>query len=250
MESIKVLDKAFAILELAVMCSPARITLGEFMGKCRLNKTTCARLIRSLVEKGYLEHCGARGGYRAGIRAQSLGNNMHYDPAFFAIAKPACLYAATELQSSVMISTMLNGHRYILIHENRSSVDALDIRGIALAALCNTASGFVLLAHAAEAQVDAVIAYMGYPDSHKMVMEKCFPNIEFRDLLAKIKEDGHTSFVTPFWGVTAFPIFRNGKCFASIGSTLPACEATAEKQDQAIKTLKFMQKSIMEKLER
>lgn len=248
MESIKVLDKAFAILELAVMCSPERITLSEFMKKCNLNKTTCARLIRSLVAKGYLENCGARNGYRAGIRAQSLGNNMHYDPVFFAIAKPACVYAAIELQSSVMISIMQNNHRYILLHENRSSITDMNIRAIAIKDLCNTASGFMLLAYATDAEISVALADIGYPNEHSMIMEKCFNNQDFRSVLAQIKADGYVSFVTPFWGITAFPIIRDGKCFAAISSTITADKATEENQAQAIKTLRMMQKSIMEKI--
>ena len=237
MENLKILDNTFAVLELAVMHSPHPLTLGEFMRSTRLSKSTCSRLIRFLESKGYLEHAGSRLGYRAGVRAQALGNNMRYNPEFLRIAKPMCLKAAAELHSSAVISIMRNNHLYYLVHENFSSVKDMGIQQVAYQSLCNTASGFVLLAYSDAETRKYAFDHIIYINGYHLVMDNCFPNMDFFEVLDKVKSDGFASFITPIWGVSAVPVMIDGKCYAAFASTVPSVEATEETQAEAVELL-------------
>ena len=230
------------------MNSPESLTLTQFSEALKFSKTTTARILRMLASYGYLEHIGPRKGYRAGLRAQSLSNNVHYDSSFEFLARPVCRNCAEELKSSAMISVMRNGQRFILIHENFCPIRNIHIIGIAIDDLFNTASGFVLLSHALSKERAEAEKHLAYPQVKEMILEKCFPGRTFDEVLEQIRHDGFASFVTPLWAVTAAPVFAGGKCIAALSSSIPAEKATHESQKHALETIMKMARYLSDKL--
>ena len=86
---IKVLDKTFAILEEIVRSTPEPVgplALSERLG---LNRTTCSRILRMLLESGYIIRVSRQAGYRAGPRIVTLNNMAEYQAELLAALRSA-----------------------------------------------------------------------------------------------------------------------------------------------------------------
>jgi DNA-binding IclR family transcriptional regulator len=85
---IKVLTKVLGIIEIAAQESPRPVTLGKLVDSLNINKATCSRIIRDLVDSGYLLQVSRTEGYTIGPRAFSLKRHIKYKPNILAIAEP------------------------------------------------------------------------------------------------------------------------------------------------------------------
>lgn len=227
----KVLQKMFRILECVVTHSPKPVLLPELVSVSGLNKQTCARLIADLVELGYLEHAGARKGFRAGIRAFALGKQTRYEPDLRQIAAPYVKEAAERLETFVTFSQMYNGQRYNLLEYNGCPSLSIDLRPLGNNDLAFTASGHVFLACMTPAEREKL--FLHHPEILTVTsfMHRVFGDAESRNrYFNEVRKDGYVSLITELWGITAVPIFLDGVCIAAFASARPIDLVTREKQ--------------------
>ena len=71
---IKVLDKSFAILEEIIAATPQPLGPLALAKKLGLNRTTCSRILRMLLDAGYIVQISRQAGYAAGPRIVTLNN--------------------------------------------------------------------------------------------------------------------------------------------------------------------------------
>ena len=69
---IKVLDKSFAILEEIIAATPQPLGPLALAKKLGLNRTTCSRILRMLLDAGYIVQISRQAGYAAGPRIVTL----------------------------------------------------------------------------------------------------------------------------------------------------------------------------------
>ena len=227
----KVLEKAFRILESAVTGSPEALTLSKMMELSGLNRQTCARLIADLTEMGYLEHAGPRKGFRAGARAFLLGRRVRYETELRKIAEPYVRETAERLGTFVTLSKMDHGLRYNLLECNGCLSLSLDLRPLGNNDLAFTASGHVLLAWMEREEREALLEKFPEILNRPSFMRTVFCDPERRTrYLEEVRRNGSASLLSEWWGITAVPLFRDGKCVAALASARPAEFVTEEKR--------------------
>ena len=115
---IKVLDKSFAILEEIIAATPQPLGPLALAKKLGLNRTTCSRILRMLLDAGYIVQVSRQAGYAAGPRIVTLNNMAQYQSRLLAKAAPMVDQLAGTIGDSVLISQVCRGKRYVLYHRN------------------------------------------------------------------------------------------------------------------------------------
>ncbi|WP_176014950.1 IclR family transcriptional regulator [Victivallis sp. Marseille-Q1083] len=224
---IKVLDKALAMLEMAVVASPEPVAISEFEKALGINKATCTRIAKELTAADYLEQVSRKDGYRAGIRALAFGGAVRYETELLRTAAPLLRECAAAWQASVMLCALRHGQRYILWHENPNPDLKIRIPALALRDLRGTAAGLMLLAFAGDAERRAVLQ-APFSEGEEILKRALYPDDSLEEFLDGVKRRRELCFESPFgWGVCSSPVFRDGSCVAavSLGMTAAAFEA-------------------------
>jgi DNA-binding IclR family transcriptional regulator len=219
----KVLGKSFAILEAVVEASPLPITLMELSKLLKMNKATCSRLARELMEMGYLEQRSRMGGFMAGPKAWSLGKHVRYAEDLITAAETPISAWAEALKQSVMLVILRKGLRYVLVHRNSNSEGLrIDLRKIALADAFNTATGLVLLAYSGEEEYQAALALRVEELSFRW--NERGGDAAKDAIFSKIREDAmliHESSSRAYPSAIACPVFKKGAFAAAVGVSMP-----------------------------
>lgn len=233
---IKVLDKAFGILEAVVVASPAPIALAPLAEKLGINKATCSRIIRELVDAGYLEQVSRQAGYVAGPRALTLGMRVSYAGKLLESADGLVRHCAETIGQSVLLAIMHQGLRYILIHYNYNPNMKIDLTQLAFNDTYGTATGLVLLAYSSEKEVAAARALREQSQS-RLYSNACKGMAEDK-LFRQIRQDGKFVYDGPehSFALIACPVFKNGQLAAALGMSAPHADFVDEARRQAMLT--------------
>ena len=143
---IKVLDKSFAILEEIIAATPQPLGPLALAKKLGLNRTTCSRILRMLLDAGYIVQISRQAGYAAGPRIVTLNNMAQYQSRLFSKAVPMVDQLAERIGDSVLISQVCRGKRYVLYHRNCNPDREIRLNQPAFDDLYYTATGVVEMA--------------------------------------------------------------------------------------------------------
>ena len=91
------LHKAFRVLELLADDQEQARPLGVIAARLGLNKATCAHVLKTLSELGYVEQLGPRQGYRLGPMAYALTRGRPYRRDLVAAAEPLMTELARQV---------------------------------------------------------------------------------------------------------------------------------------------------------
>jgi len=113
--TLKSVEHAFDILEVFDSETPL-LTLSEIGEKTNLHKSSVYRLVRVLVQRGYMEKNPATGKYSLGLRLVGLASNRINDLDLVAVAHPFMirLHAETSLTTQLCV---LDGTDVIYLDE-------------------------------------------------------------------------------------------------------------------------------------
>ena len=118
-----VIDKTFAILERLVSSSPDPMLPTQLADELGLNRATCSRLLKQLLDMGYILKVSRQQGYIAGPKILTMNNIARFQENYLKYAIPVIDHCAEELQASILTAQIYNGERYILYHKNRSPIE-------------------------------------------------------------------------------------------------------------------------------
>ena len=85
---IKVLKKAFSIVEYVAGKSGNPVLPGEIVAALGINQPTCVRILKDLVELNYLEQISRQKGYVLGPLAYWITGTKRYREELVAVADP------------------------------------------------------------------------------------------------------------------------------------------------------------------
>lgn len=186
---IKVLDKAFRLLEAVARRRGEVVSQGELVQEFpELTQPTCARLLKSLAELGYLDQVSRQKGYRLGPLAFYLGNGQVYKSRLVSVVMPLLKKFTQKMGVSALMAIRHNDFRVmplvltppngIQLKKDQARYDDLFL----------TATGRMLLALSPEDVVKKIIDKNGVPSfppwPRNMTEE------EFYAELAKIRSAG------------------------------------------------------------
>ena len=216
---IQVVNRALDIIELIASSGRHDVPLKEISDSLELNPGTCANIIKTLVDRDYLEKSPNKGkGYGLGSMIYFITGSFSYSIDLISAAK-APMHALTDtINECCMIGIMRNDIR-ISLYEVHAKQD-LRVVGKKEKPAYQTASGRMLMAHLSTEKIRQFINKYGLPD--KEVWEDVQLEKDLLFELEKIRRKGYAIQVaqSKILGV-AVPILKEGQVVASLGVFLP-----------------------------
>ena len=216
---IRVLHKAFDILEFLVAEADRPRGLGEISGDLGLNAGTCANILKTMVRRGYVEQVAPKKGYLLGPMAYHLAGRRPYRRDLLKAAEPAIADLAKDVHETVLLVTLCQCRRFILC-EARGDQD-VQVRSDIIASddVYETPTGRLLLAHLAAEQLKAFVTTRGLPGA---VWPEARSRSGLKRALEGIREAGRVVDVSkPQVAAAAFPIRDEEAIVAALGLYLP-----------------------------
>ena len=216
---IQVAHRVFDILELLATNIDREFRLGEIADSLNLNHATCANILKTMIERGYITKVYPHKTYTLGPMVYQLPRGRNYQRSLVRAARPVMAQLAEQLQESVVLTILEQGRCYIIdevksLHLPAVQFDPLYIRG-----LDSKATTRVLLAHLSRTERESVRqlnpaeqVQAGQPandaDWHQMLDT-------VRSQAVHVYADGATI------GLAA-PVWRQGDMVAALGVYLPS----------------------------
>jgi DNA-binding IclR family transcriptional regulator len=232
---IQVIHRALDILELIAGDRSRLYTLSEISSGSKLNKGTCANIIKTLVARGYIEHEGRKTGYRLGSMSYQLTGNLAHKQELLAAATKLINQLSIQLNESCILSILQDDKR-IVIYEIKSTHELQVINRKEKEAYL-TSTGRMILACLEEKEQQEFIRKFGLPS------DEVWGEIEDEDDLLtelnKIRKKQLALQISKAQIVgLAVPICKNDKVIASLGVYLPQSRYTASIQVKILEELK------------
>lgn len=118
---MKSLSKALDVLEFVICREGEAVTPSDAAVACGINTSSCVRMIKLLVDRGYLEQVSRRSGYVAGPAAVSLGDRKSVYGRLAEAATAPLTVLAEQIGGLVNLSVCHQGRRYIVKHLGRET---------------------------------------------------------------------------------------------------------------------------------
>jgi len=241
---IQVVNRALDILKILAQNSDKKFTLGEIADTLNLNHGTCANIIKTLVNRGFIENYGKKQGYSLGPEAYHLTDNFPYKKELLVIASEPIKNLGLKLNESCILASLKANNRITLYQVTNTHELQVNTRQEKDAYL--TATGRVILAFKTPDEQEKYIHEYGLPN-------EMWPEVKNnRDLileLNKIKEKQMAIHHADSDVVgLAVPIFKKDKVLASLGVYLPETRFKYKFQQSIITELEKTAKYINDEL--
>lgn len=228
---IQSVNRALEILEHVAKHSGAPQTSSEISAALGLNRATASNIIRTLLDKNYLEQEGARKGYTLGIMCDALGSEESFQKRLGRIAEPLMKELAAASGETVILAVLRNDKRFVL--QSVEGGQALQVRSgiVSDSKVFDTATGRLLISALPEKELCRIIRGGGLSKSKSK---------EIKDSAAGIKEAGHyihTGYKNQVVGV-AFAVQSKGRTAAALGLYLPAFRFNGEHREKVMRGMK------------
>ena len=243
---IQVIHRALDIIEFIAKDPGREIGLGEISESLELNKGTCANIIKTLVNRGYLEQSGKKQGYRLGYRAYYLTGNFSNKKELLQVSREPMKELQEKLNECCILAILKENMRYTL-HKVSSTQELQVITKNEGKNAYLTATGRMILACMDHQDRELFIQKYGLPYE---MWEGVGDKDDLMKELDKIKEkqlavhyDG-----AHVVGVGA-PVYNDDKIIASLGIYLPEVRFNYKMQELIFSEISSTARLISEKIE-
>ena len=213
---IKVLDKAFTILELIVTAAtPCQVSwLAE---KAGIPFPTCSRILKDLSNANYIVQISRNEGYAAGPRAFVLGQAVNYQQNKLSVIRPALRQLAEQHHASVFFCERHGMSRYILCHYSACRQQIIKMQKLSYEDLLDTATGLLFTALASAKEQKKILAHF-----HN-ACDILDDGTTLEELWSRIAHDRFyvcTQRVHDGQAIMAFPVWENAELSGVIGISI------------------------------
>lgn len=224
---IQVVNRALSILEMIAANPGESLTLSEIADSLSLNHGTCANILKTLVNRNYVEQIGVKKGYKLGYMAYQLTDPHAYHAELKRIAIPYIDKLRDTINETVILS-IIEGGRRILLYQAECNQE-IQVKANANSSVYRATTGRQLLAHHSAQELDFFIKKNGLPDPTD------WPGIYSKDDLVKalreirgkeIEISSNSNHVISL----ASLITRDNTVIASLGIYLPDIRFNKEKE--------------------
>jgi DNA-binding IclR family transcriptional regulator len=242
---IKVIEKALNILEFIASSPNNQPCLNEIAKQFRLNKATAYHIVKTLLERGYIEKSPFNKGYFLGPMAYYLIRNNSYRKDLLIKAEPLLIQLAHKIKAEVMLITKHYDKRYILCRVNGNEHLQIKKDLEREEAFYKTASGRLLLAFSPPDEINAFIIRNGLPGEE-------WPEVNNEEKLLKALSEirNNECSIIDFKQVVAFsfPIRENLNVVAALGLWILKINYNDEKKRRICEDMKNTSFKISNKL--
>ncbi len=222
---IKVLDKTFGILETIVRATPHPMGPMALAEALELNRATCSRILKMLLESGYIVQVSRQAGYVAGPRILTLSNMAMFQSALLKKAVPVIDRTAEAVRDSVLISQIYAGERYVLYLRNCNPDRTIRLAAPSFHDIYATATGVMEMAYRSSAEQ---LTHYDAVRERKNILPEFRERENLHALLERVRGNGMYHTRKGDQGIFAFPVFSNRRFLASLGCSMPVAKYTAE----------------------
>lgn len=229
---IQVLNRALDILEFIAEKSGEPQALSTIAGEVKIQSSTCANIVKTLVERGYLAKAEGKKGYILGRHiAHLLGANPFHEKLVKVGNKELSRLTAI-LNENTLIAILQNNVRKIIckgISNQQVQAQTPDEKDI-----YDTSSGRVLLAMQNDDFLHSYIQSYGLPA--KDVWPEAKTEKGFFAQIEKIRKTGYILIEDSVQVIGfAAPIYMDGKPMAALSIYIPAFRYSDELRTSFIK---------------
>jgi|SRR6185312_594035 len=243
---IQVINRAIDILEILSQDLNKKYTLGEISDTLKLNHGTCANIIKTMVNRGFITNDRKKGGYNLGPQVYYLTGNFSYKEELLKKAAEPMKNLEATLNENCVLASIKDNNR-IILHEVANTHE-LQVNTSPEKNVYLTATGRVMLAYKNPKELEKFTEEYGLP-------EQMWPEVRsVKDLLVELNNIKEKQFAihhadSDIIGV-AVPIFKNEKLIASLGVYLPETRFKYKKQELIFAELKNTAEYINNKLQK
>ncbi len=222
---MNVINKVFALVEAIAVNAPKPSTPLELALKLGINRATCSRLLKTLLDEGYIIRYSRRQGYLPGPKIVTLYNMAAFQERLLEKARPVINRCASTLKNSVLLAQIHGDKRYVLYHKNGNVNIQIALNYLSFNDIFSTATGLLLASHLSRDEQKTLHR------AQKAVGGEFFEaTASCSDALAeldKIRRDDFFACQKGNQWIYAFPIYENGSFTAALGISIPRGEYTA-----------------------
>ncbi len=244
---IQVIVRAIDILEFVAQHGNEPVQLIKIAEHVGLNQPTCANIVRTLVDKNYLEQVGRKQGYLIGIGAYQLTGNPAYQQELIEAAIEPMQDLKKEINETSLLGMIKNNKRVVLHLEECDQV--LQVKTGMLAPVYYTSIGRLMMAFMPEKELNNLLKSLGLPTKSD------WPGAETKEgLLLELQKIRTEEFVkirsaTHTVGF-AVPIYKNKIVVAALSIFVPESRYTEKDKDKLYKAIRATADKIRKRLER
>lgn len=208
---VKVVIKSLKILEIISAAAGRAVKLSEIAAALGENASTCAGIVKTMTDAGYLQRDPVRG-YRLGVLSASLIHGDLYDPALLLSARDVLLPLAAENQLYMSLAVVRANVRHSVMEVDHTGQMVMQFHPNPV--LLNSATGLMLVSHMSRAEIDRILDIYALPP-------RFHSGSELANALYMYRSQGYVELERPD-GVlaVAVPVLHQGKLVASLGSML------------------------------
>ncbi len=228
---IQVLDRAMRIIELLGENPGRTYPLSEIAAVLSLDKGTCARIVKSLSAKGFVQQEAPRSGYQLGYKLYHITGHPVENAELTKIARRDVEGLGAALNETALLAVARNDRRVVLYSTvpDRSLV----VRTNTERPIYSVCAGRVILANYTPAHLEKCIIRLGLPtrDEWPEIYLSASPEQALVNALTRIKQNGY-DILDDRHGIIGFaaPLFQGGHVVGSIGTYLPVSRMTDRKK--------------------
>ncbi len=243
---IQVIVRAIDILEFIASHENKPVQLIKIAEHTGLSQPTAANIVKTLVDKNYLEQVSRKEGYKLGMASYKLTGNTSYEQDLTATAKDMMEGITRQLNETCILAILKNNKRMI-IHRVECN-HTLIVNPIPVDSVYKTATGRVLIAYLTPKELDNFLKAEGFPPKNLWPGGQTLAGMQkdleiFRNQGFVVYESIHHTM-----GI-AVPITIKGKVVAALSVFVPSSRYISQNQENINKQLKKAAVAISKKLE-
>ena len=241
---IQVIGRALDILELIARNPEEPQTLSFIADQLGLNHGTCANIIKTLVNRHYIDKIDGKKGYRLGNMAYKLAGKKDYKNILKEAAQPEMERLTAKFNENTLLTVLQGNNRLAILRIN--SKHQVQVITPTEKEAYNSSTGRLLMALFPKNELEDYLSRYGLPLDHN---GKSVSRSKLLKELEEIKQKAYAAYLPDdeILGL-AVPVMQNHKAVASISIYLPAFRSTESKKTQMLKELFVSAEEISRKL--
>lgn len=244
---IQVIVRAIDILEFVAKHGNQPVKLVNIAENSGLSQPTCANIVKTLVDKNYLENISRKEGYILGINAFKLTGNIEYNQSLVAASNDLMQELVKKVNETCILGILKNNKR-LVVNEVQANND-LQVKTNVEADIYNTSSGRLLLAFLPEKEQEGIIQKIGLPAPSIWAGIKNKSNLLSALNKIKISEVVQTLSSNHIIGL-AVPVFKKGRVIAALSVYLPESRLEPAHRENILRLMKRTVNKITERLDK
>lgn len=231
---IQVINRAMDIIEYLAKDPQSVKSLSNIAATLNLNAGTCANIIKTLVDRGYIEKLEDKKGYLLGKKIQQLSSSYGYKKHLIEVSRPVMQQVTDKLEENTLLG-ILSGDLRIAIVQIQSNQDVQAIAANEKRAY-SAASGRLLVGMLPDNELIEFITMYGLPKPEEW--GGCSTKKSFLQQVEKIRKDGYATqqSVRKIVGV-AVPVKQGELVIASLSIYMPAYRFEKAQKESIIRYL-------------